>query len=1096
MPEKSSNPLGLAPSTWVALAVAVMGIFALKQYPFQDTRPTDLWVPTYSHTASEDQDVEARLWQDPLSAVETARKVDDAQLAAQHAQDAAKVTHDAKPADKPAAMLICSEALAERASAETSAKTSTKTSAKTSAQAPATRPSQYPVGGVHSARHLCESINKRGAPSSVLVVGAIVSGAPYAADIETRRRTRYAVLAGLYRSGYMPVNNQHVGYVHLAEFYKDPTRANDLAAFEWFVSDVPGQPSRPAYVLLLWLDQDGFRVAPVRQFSTIADGLLPSGVQSLILGPADSDGLRAIAEEYKDPAAPAIRTTRQINIYSPSATAADDAIVHGIADETVLRKPMKFSVVSVHLYRTIATDSEVAKVVAKELADRNIDPKEIAIVAERDTLYGRSMGQYFKGCANPPREDPGSPTDGAQSAPLCLTYLKGLDGIGPPPPKQAAAPNAPTANEAKTKAGHANAAPDASTGPRQLDYLRRMGAALIAMQGAPRPGCRPAEPNDCEPRYIKAIGVLGTDIYDKLLVLQELRPMFPDVVFFTFGLDARYTDDENLPWTRQLLVGSSLGLSLRWELQGDIPAFRDGYQATTFYSTLLALHRASLPRPGPTEKPLPGDGLQWTKRAMVFEIGRKEPLDLNIDGDANTRCQFDDNCPSLSATRTASFLQSVTRAAASWLSAVLPILLWIMLRAAFGRDAMHRRFGSIPVTLTGVIVVLALAGAVAMRLTTPWGAVMHYLTRDGSHMPVPIADGASHWGKEVLEACLIPLIITLLIRGQRKLTSNAEKIRGLFGFVRENSWLIESYGAMVRKSSWRCRAREWIYFPVGYLSNDRDKVPLLPDTSELESLIARYLYRGVWHRRWARVLVATTVFILVLRFLEWLGFSAFSGVPWVLTQASKHGAEGRIAFFCFTFMQVLIFWVIDAILLTRAFLLDVARDSPEWPKETLKNTHTELGLPIDLAPLWLSLRLIARRTRWVSGFIWYPSLVIAGMFAATFTFEYGQYRFDSNPVTLLASVALIVAAVVGLRQAAESWRSDILQKLAHRRLALLANKPSNADAVAQVQVLNDLVTQLHDGAFAPYSEQPLVRAVLLPAVTFAATAGFPFLHVG
>lgn len=1096
MPEKSANPLGLAPSTWITLAIAVMGIFALKQYPFHDTRPPDLWVPTYSHTASEDQDVEARLWQDPLSAVETARKVDDAQEAAKLAQEAAKVAHDARPADKPAAMLICSKALAEQTTAENSA----KASAKTAAQVSATRPSREPVGGVHSARHLCESINnKPGSPSSVLVVGAIVSGAPYAADIETRRRTRYAVLAGLYRSGYMPVNNQHVGYVHLAEFYKDPTRANDLAAFEWFMSDVHREPSRPAYVLVLWLDQDGFRVAPVRQFSTIADGLLPSGVQSLILGPADSDGLRAIVEEYKDHAAPAIGTPRQINIYSPSATAADDAIVHGIADETVLRKPMQFSAVNVRLYRTIATDFEVATVVAKELADRNIDPKEIALIAERDTLYGRSMGRYFKGCANPPREDPGRPTDDAQSPPLCLTYLKGLDGVGPPPPKQAAAPNAPTANEAKSseQASHANAAPDASTGPRQLDYLRRMGATLISMQGAPRPGCIPAEPNDCKPRYIKAIGVLGTDIYDKLLVLQELRPMFPDVVFFTFGLDARYTDDENLPWTRQLLVGSSLGLSLRWELQGDIPAFRDGYQAATFYSTLLALHRASLPHPGQTEKPpQDDDGLQWTKRAMVFEIGRKQPLDLNLDNDANTPCHFDDECPSVSATRTASFLHSVTRAAASWLSVMVPMLVWILLRAAFGRDTMHRRLGSLPVTLTGLIVVLALAGSVVIRLTSPWGAVLHYLTRDGSHMPVPIADGASHWGKELLEACLIPLVITLLIRGQRKLTSNAEKIRSLFGFVGENRWLIKLYGSMVRVSSWRHRAKEWIYFPVGYLSNDRDKVALLPDTSQLESLIARYLYRGVWQRRWARVLVATAVFILVLKFLEWLGFSVFSGVPWILTQASKHGAEGRIDFFCFMFMQVLIFWVIDAILLTRAFLLDVARDSPEWPKDTLKNTHTELGLPSDLAPLWLSLRLIARRTSWVSGFIWYPSLVIAGMFAATFTFEYGQYRFDSNPVTLLASVALIVAAVVGLRQAAESWRSDILQKLAHRRLGLLANKSSNADAVAQLQVLNELVTQLHDGAFAPYSEQALVRAILLPAVTFAATAGFPYLHVG
>jgi hypothetical protein len=118
------------------------------------------------------------------------------------------------------------------------------------------------------------------------------------------------------------------------------------------------------------------------------------------------------------------------------------------------------------------------------------------------------------------------------------------------------------------------------------------------------------------------------------------------------------------------------------------------------------------------------------------------------------------------------------------------------------------------------------------------------------------------------------------------------------------------------------------------------------------------------------------------------------------------------------------------------------------------------------------------------------------MFAATFTFEYGRYRFDSNPITLMASVALIVAAVVVLRQAAESWRSEVLQRLEHRRLALLAAKPAASEVVAQLQVLIELVTELHDGAFAPYSEQPLVRAVLLPAVTFGATAGFPYLHLG
>jgi len=217
--------------------------------------------------------------------------------------------------------------------------------------------------------------------------------------------------------------------------------------------------------------------------------------------------------------------------------------------------------------------------------------------------------------------------------------------------------------------------PEASTGPRQLDYLRRMGSALLSMQSEPVPAdCQPEFPHECERRHIKAIGILGTDVYDKLLVLQELRPMFPDVIFFTFGLDARYTDAENLSWTRELLVGSSLGLALYPELQGDIPAFRDGYQTTTFYSTLLALHRASAstpPAPAAQDHQDHQDpslkGLQWTTHAMVFEIGRNQPLDLNMGDRTQVACDFDGACASIAASRSASFYDAVTQRTASWL---------------------------------------------------------------------------------------------------------------------------------------------------------------------------------------------------------------------------------------------------------------------------------------------------------------------------------------------------------------------------------------------------------------------------------------------
>jgi hypothetical protein len=45
-----------------------------------------------------------------------------------------------------------------------------------------------------------------------LVIAVTVPGAPYPEDAERRRRTRYAVLAGLERAGFVPEDMRHIGY--------------------------------------------------------------------------------------------------------------------------------------------------------------------------------------------------------------------------------------------------------------------------------------------------------------------------------------------------------------------------------------------------------------------------------------------------------------------------------------------------------------------------------------------------------------------------------------------------------------------------------------------------------------------------------------------------------------------------------------------------------------------------------------------------------------------------------------------------------------------------------------------------------------------
>src|SRR5882757_4896873 len=184
MADDSSNPLGLPPSVWIAVIVGVAGVFALNQHPFQDVRPADATAPVYRHAPSEDQDVEARLWEDPLGAAAIAKAGDDREAAAKAGR---KNAAGAEPSPD------------------------------------------------HTTRRLKNLLTVNSDHlENVLVLGALVPGAPYAADIETRRRVRYAVLAGLHRTGFVPQNSEHVGYISLAGIYQDePTHGHDIAAYEW-----------------------------------------------------------------------------------------------------------------------------------------------------------------------------------------------------------------------------------------------------------------------------------------------------------------------------------------------------------------------------------------------------------------------------------------------------------------------------------------------------------------------------------------------------------------------------------------------------------------------------------------------------------------------------------------------------------------------------------------------------------------------------------------------------------------------------------------------------------------------------------------------
>ena len=464
--QPASGLLGLPASVWIALILGVAGVFALNTKPFQDTRPAPTIVPLHHHSLDDGQTIEARLWEDPLSAIALGRTANKRETNYDPAKLNESIMKDAAPA----------------------------TNAKT------------------------------------LVLAVMVTGEPYTDNIETRRRTRYAVLAGLYRSGFVPVNPDHIGYVYVPA---DTTQAgaasesgsaqnppasgdhgtsddHDIAAFEWFKRDTAdtGRSDKPTeargipdptlqdHVLVLWLDQEAFRNRPLRRLSKFLGSIAGDehGLADIaVLGPADSDGLHAMYEDAvrsrrSDPGKEG--ELRQMNIYSSRATASDHSITN-VPDESAKLAKSIFELTKEHIrfYRSVASDQDVEVAVLKELKRRGIDRLDkIALVAERDTLYARGMGGYFSGCRNPPRTDPSQvlKDDGKHVA--CFTYLKGLDGLVPTGPSAAGASSNSSSqqqNSPSNQSGAGNQSPgavDEAIGPSQLDYLRRLAGTIAALR--------------------------------------------------------------------------------------------------------------------------------------------------------------------------------------------------------------------------------------------------------------------------------------------------------------------------------------------------------------------------------------------------------------------------------------------------------------------------------------------------------------------------------------------------------------------------------------------------------------------------------------
>jgi hypothetical protein len=196
-----------------------------------------------------------------------------------------------------------------------------------------------------------------------------------------------------------------------------------------------------------------------------------------------------------------------------------------------------------------------------------------------------------------------------------FSYLRGLDGQtvgGESGGKGSKSDNERKSERLTSLEELSKWSPDANKaeGQTQFDYLARLGDQLRELEKSLHHEGR---------GHIEAVGIVGSDVYDTLLILQALRHQFPDAVFFTTDLDVRFCHPHERDWARNLIIVSGYGVSLHPALHGEIAAFRDSTQTAQFAAALAALGNSHLMAAG--NRTLP---------PRRFEIGNRTAVDLSV----------------------------------------------------------------------------------------------------------------------------------------------------------------------------------------------------------------------------------------------------------------------------------------------------------------------------------------------------------------------------------------------------------------------------------------------------------------------------------
>ncbi|WP_374564746.1 hypothetical protein [Nitrosomonas sp.] len=283
-----------------------------------------------------------------------------------------------------------------------------------------------------------------------------------------------------------------------------------------------------------------------------------------------------------------------------------------------IRKDLKNKVKTFDPQSSTNSENSLIDLLKKELVThRKMLPSEIAIISEYDTESFQKLTNDLKDSIKKQCSEDKNSKNECDSDISNYTYFKGLDAYQRQLGKQGQEGISKTV-EKREEILSIMDQHNLPIGPAQFDYLYRLTRQI-----------KESHKDSDHKKHIKAVGVFGSDFYDKLVIFEALRAEIPNIVLFTTDLDAEMLHPQYWRWTRNLIVATPFDLRLNEEFQKQIPPFRDSLQTQIYYEMRKNLLKEVCETGGKQQPEHSNQCLPNISNSLIFEIGRNGPVYLN-----------------------------------------------------------------------------------------------------------------------------------------------------------------------------------------------------------------------------------------------------------------------------------------------------------------------------------------------------------------------------------------------------------------------------------------------------------------------------------